>query len=111
MLAFSSVSYFNLRLPSPNGNETRLYLTVTIRDTLDCVTSVNVSSVLVTVDVSSMTQFVDALSDSTNTWTTNPLARLLSSGNQNTVAQVITSLSQHFNQIEERSVADALSSI
>ena len=111
ILAFSSVSYFNLRLPSPNGNETRLYLAVTIRDTLDCVTSLNVSSVLVTVDVSSMTQFIDALSDSTNTWTTNPLARLLSSGNQNTVAQVITSLSQHFNQIDERSVADALSSI
>ena len=104
MLAFSSVADFTARLPSPDGNQTHLNLMVTIRDALDCVTYFNVSTVVVTADVSSISQFVDALSNS------NPLARLLSSGNQNTVAQLITSLSQHFNQIDGQNVADALSS-
>ena len=105
MLAFSSVSDFTVRLPSSNLN-----LLVTIRDTHDCVTSINLSSVVVIVDVSSVNQFVDALTSSSNVISTNPLARLLSSGNQNTVAQLITSLSQHFNQIDGQNVAEALSS-
>ena len=104
MLAFSSVPDFAVRLPSPDGNQTQLNLIVTIRDTLDCVTYFNLSTVVVTANFLSIDQFVDALSNS------NALARLLSSGNQNTVAQLIISLSQHFNQIDGQSVADALSS-
>ena len=111
LLAFSSVPDFSLQLPSPNGNETQLNMVATIRDTLDCVSSVNLSTVVVTVDASSITQFVDALANSVGTLATNPLARLLSSGNQNTVAQVIISLSQQLNRIDEHSLTDALSSI
>ena len=111
IIAFSSVSDFSIRLPSPNVNQTQLNLMVTIRDTLDCVVSVNLSMVLVTVDVSSISQFVGQLYNSTSALTSNPMIRLLSSGNQNTVAQLITSLSQYFNQIDEQSTEDALSSI
>ena len=110
MLAFSSVSDFSIRLPSPDGNQTQLKLIVTVRDTLDCVVSVNVSTVVVSVDVSSISQLVDQLSNSTSALTGNSLVRLLSSGNQNTVAQLTTSLSQYFNQIDRQSTDDALSS-
>ena len=110
MVAFSSLSDFSIRLPSSDGNQTRLNLQVTVRDVLDCVISVNLPTVLVTVDVASISLLVDALSTSTNTLSSNPLARLLSSGNQNTVAQLITSLSHHFNRMDEQNVADALSS-
>ena len=111
MLAFSSASDFNIRLPSPDVGQTRLHLLVTVRDTLDCVTSVNLTTVTVTVDVASISQLVDQISSTPSALTSNPLVRLLSSGNQNTVAQLITSLSQHFNHIDEQNVADALSSI
>ena len=110
MLAFSSASDFSIRLPSPDVNQTRLNLLVTVRDILDCVTSVNLSTVLVTVDISSISQLVDQISSSPSALTSNSLVRLLSSGNQNTVAQLITSLSQHFNQIDGQNVAEALSS-
>ena len=110
MLAFSSASDFSIRLPSPDVHQTRLNLLVTVRDILDCVTSVNLSTVTVTVDMSSITQLVDQISSSPSVLTSNPLVRLLSSGNQNTVAQLITSLSQHFNQIDGQNVAEALSS-
>ena len=87
-IAFSSVSDFTIRLPSPDTNQTQLNLLVTIRDTLDCVISVNLSVVNVTVDVSSINQLVDQLSSPTSLSSTSPLVQLLSSGNQNTVAQL-----------------------
>ena len=110
MIAFSSVSDFTLRLPSSDSNQTRLNLLVTIRDTLDCVVSVNLSSVNVTVDVSSISQLIDQLSTSTDASTTSSFSRLLSSGNQNTVAQLVGSISQYFNKIDSQSIGDAVSS-
>ena len=110
IIAFSAVSDFSIRLPSPNANQTQLKLMVTVRDTLDCVVSVNLSTVLVTVDVSSIRQLVGQLYNSTSALTSNPMVRLLSSGNQNTVAQLITSLSQYFNQIDGQNTVEALSS-
>ena len=110
MLAFSGVSDFSIRLPSKDLNQTELKLIVTIRDTLDCVVDVNLSMVVVTVDTSSIRQLVEQLQNSTSTLASDPLVRLLSSGNQNTVAQLITSISQYFNQIDKQNVNDALSS-
>ena len=46
-------------------------------------------------------------------WSTaysNPLAQLLASGNQNTVGQVLTSLSQVFTKMSSQSVASAVAS-
>ena len=110
MLAFSSLSNFTVRLPSLDVNQTtQLNLVATVRDTLDCVISVNLSTVNVTVDVASINQLVDQLPTSASLSTTSPLVRLLWSGNQNTVAQLITSLSQQFNQIDGQNIGDAAS--
>ena len=111
IIAFSSVSDFTIRLPSPDTNQTQLNLLVTIRDTLDCVISVNLSAVNVTVDTSSINQLVEQLSSPTSLLATSPLVRLLSSGNQNIVAQLVGSLSQHFNQIDGKNIGDAVSSM
>ena len=110
MLAFSAVSDFTIRLPSSDVNRTQLKLIVIVRDTLDCVVSVNLSMVTVIVDTSAISQLVNQLYNSTDTLTSDPLVRLLSSGNQNTVAQLVTSLSQYFNQIDRQNIDDALSS-
>ena len=110
MIAFSSVSDFTVRLPSLDSNQTQLNLLMTIRDTLDCVVSVNLSSVNVTVDVSSISQLIDQLSTLTDASTTSSFSRLLSSGNQNTVAQLVGSISQYFNKIDSQSIGDAVSS-
>ena len=110
ILAFSSVSDFTVLLSSPTISRTLLNLFVTIRDTLGCAISVNLSTVVLTVNVSSMSQLVDQLSHSKNTLTSDSLVRLLSSGNQNTVAQLVTSVSQYCNRIDEQSVDEALSS-
>ena len=111
MLAFSSVSDFTIRLPSPDTNQTQLNLLVTIRDTLDCVISVNLSAVNVAIDVSPISQLAEQIYNSTRSLTSNPLVRLLYSGNQNTVAQLIISLSQYFNQIDGKNIGDAVSRI
>ena len=111
MLAFGSSSDFTIRLPSGGDNQTQLNLLVTIRDTLDCVVSVNLSAVKVTVDVSSINQLVDQLSSATTFSTSSPLVQLLSGGNQNTVAQLVASLSQHFNQIDGKNIDNAVPSI
>ena len=111
MIAFSSVSDFRIRLSPTDTNQTQLNLLVTIRDTLDCVISVNLAAVNITIDISSVNQLVDQLSSPTSFSATSPLVQLLSTGNQNTVAQLATSLSQHFNQIDGKNIGDAVSSM
>jgi hypothetical protein len=41
---------------------------------------------------------------------TNPLVQLLSSGSQNTIGQVINSISQEFNKMNEENIDKAVSS-
>jgi hypothetical protein len=97
MVAFSFMSTFEVRLPAGNDNTFSLYLFIHIRDTLDCVTEFNMSSVIVTVDSSGISNLINILQYSTSSLTTDPLVRLIASGNQNTVAQIVILLSQRFN--------------
>jgi hypothetical protein len=50
------------------------------------------------------------LQSSSSAITTNPVVQLLSSGNQNTVGQVISSVSQQFNKMNSESINNAVSS-
>jgi hypothetical protein len=81
-----------------------------IRDTLDCITELNISSVIVTADSAGVTELITILQSSTNGLTNNPLVQLLSSGNQNTIGQVLTSLSQQFNKNNTETLQNAVSS-
>jgi hypothetical protein len=53
---------------------------------------------------------MNTFENSPNSLTTNPIVQLLSSGNQNTVGQILTSISQQFNKINVESLETAVSS-
>ncbi len=110
MIAFSFVSAFEVRLPAGNDQTSLLNLVIHIRDTLDCITEWNMTSVIVTPDSSSISDLINIFQTSTNLLTTNPIVQLLSSGNQNTVGQILTSISQQFNKMNSESLETAVSS-
>jgi hypothetical protein len=106
MIAFSPVSQFQVLLPAGNGNTSILNLFIQLRDTFDCTTEINLTSVIVLQDSIDVTDLVNNLQNSTS----NSVVQLLSSGNQNIVAQVITSFSQQFNQINTNNTQTAVAS-
>jgi hypothetical protein len=110
IIAFSSISDFEVYLPAGNENTSFLNLIVQIRDTLDCITEYNLSTVIITADVESINELINALQNSESELTNNPFIRLLSSGNQNIVSQLLTSLSQEFNKLNIENIQDAVSS-
>ena len=105
MVAFSSLPSFDVRLPcGDDDNASSLHLMVVIRDTSDCVNELNMTSVSVRPDSSTIAELVAVLDNSTPLLTTNPVVQLLSGGNQNTVSQILSSLSQQFNTINTASI-------
>ena len=103
IIAFSPLPTLQIRLPAGDINTSLLHLSVAIRDKMDCVTRVNLSSVLVTTDSNEIREFLRSQQAST----TDPIVHVLSSGNQNAVGQVLSSLSQHFNRINTQALQDA----
>jgi len=87
MIAFSSESSFKVYLPSGENQ----ILFIEIRDQLNCLTKFNLSSISVRTDSQLNTN-------------------LLSTRNQNTVSQLLTSFSQQFNQINQQNIDKAVSS-
>ncbi|CAF1162745.1 unnamed protein product [Adineta ricciae] len=81
MVAFSAASTFQVRLPVGNNSDSLMNLVVHIRDQLDCVTRYDVLP-------------VNVLSDQ--------------NGNLNTIEQVITILSQEFNQMNHKNFKNAI---
>ena len=71
MLAFSFASTIQLLLPVTDDN-TSLHIVAYIRDTYDCATEFNMSSVLVELDLTE----IDSLQNSTN----SPYIQMLASG-------------------------------
>ena len=99
LIAFSPVPTFDVRLPAGDSNTSYLQLVIQIRDRLDCVTRVNMTLVTVVQDTTPIT----VLGNSS-------LLQLLSSGNQNSIGQVISSISQELNRMNTDSVQDAATS-
>ncbi|CAF0758584.1 unnamed protein product [Adineta steineri] len=110
MIAYSSVSYFQVRLPSGDNQTSLLNITISIRDLLDCVVEVNMSSVHVIVDYITTNDLLTSLQSSSSVLTNNLIVQLLSSGNQNIVGQIITAISQQFNQMNSENIDQAISS-
>jgi hypothetical protein len=119
LIAFSSVSTFQLRLPAGQKNTSMLQLSVTIRDQMDCVRQVNLPSVVVRIDSDEIDHFLLSLQSSiavadtsvpSSTLNNNPLVQILSSGNQNAVGQVLSSLSQQFNEVNAQALQTAADS-
>ena len=112
MLASTSVSSSQLQLPAGSDNTSLVNVVVHIRDMLNGVTQFDMQSVVVVPDVAGISTLVNVLQQSsTATINTNPIIQLLAGGNQNTVGQVITSLSQVFNEMNSQSVQTAVASM
>ena len=111
IVAFSSLPTVQVRLPAGQANTSVLSLSASIRDRLDCLTEVTLSSVVVVADSSEINNFVRSVLVSAST--NNTLSQVLASGNQNAVGQVISLLSQQFNQNNTRTgqVSIAVSSL
>ncbi len=82
MIGFTSLSIFQVRLPIRNS---LLNLNVHIRDKLNCIKEYNISSIYIYDNSTEIENFVE----------------ILLSGNQNIIGQIITSISQEFNIINQ----------
>ena len=87
-MAFSPLSTFDVRLPA--ASSASLALRVVIRDKRDCVTEQNLTSIVVQPDWTFLNDLL--------TSPTNSLPALLSAADQNTLGQVISSVSQQMNE-------------
>jgi hypothetical protein len=97
MLAYSTGSSIQLYLPSSIA---LLYLVVQIRDKFDCVTEFNLSAITVRSNLSAIEYFIDTLQESIN--------------NSHTIGQMIISISEVFNEMNEQIVhflPDSISSL
>ncbi|CAF4003433.1 unnamed protein product [Adineta steineri] len=109
IIAFSPEDNFQVRLPVGDNETSLLNLVVYVRDLVGSVTQVNISSVNVITDLAIINDLIDKITNLSSTITNNPIVRLLSSGNQNVVGQMITSLSQEFNQVNSENLDKAIS--
>ena len=110
MIAFSSVFTFQVQLPNGNDPAFSLSLVIYVRDTRDCITEWNLTSIVVRSDSAALDALLNQLADPSSGSTNNPLTELLVKGNANTVGQVISSVSQQFNQKNKQNLQDAVSS-
>ena len=110
IVAFSSMSVFQVLLPPGDEQTSIVHLLINIRDQLDCIIEYNMSSVTVLPDSTGVNDLINTLQSSSNQMTNNPIVQLLSSGNQNTVVQVLSSLSQQFNKMNNENLDKAVSS-
>ena len=106
IIAFSPVPTFDVRLPA--GDD--LQLVVHIRDTLNCITEYNISSVTVLPDLTSGLDLINTFRRSPDETINNELIQLMSTGNQNKIAQVISLFSSLLNQMTDRTIDEAVSS-
>ncbi|CAF1124640.1 unnamed protein product [Adineta steineri] len=110
IIAFSPEDNFQVRLPAGDNETSLLNLVVYVRDLAGSVTQVNISSVNIIADLTTINDLIDKITNSSSTITNNAIVRLLSSGNQNIVGQIMTSLSQEFNQMNNDNLDKAISS-
>ena len=99
-----------VQLPAGDDQTLLLNLIVYIRDLADCITEYNLSSITVVPDSAGINDLVNNIQSLSKGLANNPIVQLLASGNQNTVGQIITSISQQFNKMNNENVNNAVSS-
>ncbi|CAF3130688.1 unnamed protein product [Rotaria sp. Silwood2] len=104
MFAHSYVSNIQLLLSTTDDNTSLINIIVYIRDSYDCAAEFNISSIIIVPDWTYMENLIANFQNSTN----DLFVQMLSSGNQNMVSQVVTSLSQQFNIMNNQAIKTAL---
>ena len=108
MIAFSSISTFEVHLPSGIDPTFSLSLIISVRDTRDSITEWNLTSIVVQPDSAALDDLINELENPSSGSTKNPFTQLLIKGNVNQVGQVITSLSQQLNEMNTRNVQETV---
>jgi len=110
IVGFTTQSTFQLLLPAGDDNNSLLNISVHIRDMLNGITEYNMQTIVVLPDSAGITTLIDVVQQPDDETNSNPLVRLLAGGNQNTVGQILTSLSQVFNKASSETVESAVTS-
>ncbi|UJR24498.1 hypothetical protein I4U23_005873 [Adineta vaga] len=92
MLGTTFLSNLQVYLPTSIDNTSWITIIVYIRDELNAVVSVELPSVMVIPDWNEINEFMNMINNN------NSIVRLLESGNQNIIAQIIISISQIINE-------------
>ncbi|CAF1016276.1 unnamed protein product [Rotaria sordida] len=106
MLAFTTSSTLQIRLPPSDDNTSTLNLTVHIRDTLNGVREFYLEErIVVILNESSINTFIDSIQNTNNN---DPIVQALASGNQHIIAQVTTIFSQELNKRNKKNLETAI---
>ncbi|CAF1680110.1 unnamed protein product, partial [Adineta ricciae] len=109
LIAFSSISSFQVRFPAGINETSFINVIVHIRNLENCITQVNLTSVYVRIDSESIDDLINDLQNSSNLITNNSIIQLLSSQNTNVVGQILISISQQLNMMNNQYLNEALS--
>ena len=111
LISYSTQSSMNMFLPCNGDTTSIIYLVVVIRDRLDSVIEAPLPSVAIERDTFSVNNLLDGLLGGSSTNLNNdPVVQSLSSGNPNTVSQVLTSVSGAVNGMNEENIQQAVES-
>ncbi|CAF4942480.1 unnamed protein product, partial [Rotaria magnacalcarata] len=108
MLAFTSLPTLKIRLPANNGNTSLLMMMVHIRDMLDCMGEFYMEAPVVILDSTEINTLINVLQEPNKGATINPFVRLLASGYQNTVGQIIILIAQELNTMNKQNIETAV---
>lgn len=111
MLGQTVQSTIELRLPARIHSMSVFHLTVAIRDAFDSITEVSLQPVIIHSDHSTVTSFIDAVQNSGIGLENDTIGRLLNSTDKNTVGQLVTLLSELFNENNDQYIELARLSI
>ncbi len=99
-----------------DGNSSLLNLVVSVRDMLDCATELDLPTISVVPDISSVTTLIAILQtagqsfNNNNELTSNPYLQILNSDNQNTISQLLISLAEILNMMAQQNIQTAIAS-
>lgn len=111
MLAFKSVPHIELQLPVGAGPNSVLNLTVQIRDRLNCAREVQLKPVAVTADPAAIDMLMSLVQNPDNINTSSPIVEALTSGDQNLVGSIVTSIAQEFNKKSKEDLENVIAGI
>ena len=110
ILAFTTLSTIEVRLPVADENTSLINITVYIRDMFDCAAEYDIGPVLVVPDSPEIIKLIDILQDRNNDVVTNPIIDLLTNSNEITIGQILISLAHELNRMNTQTIETMIAS-
>ena len=107
IIARTTQSTFQLRLPARVDSTSVIHLVAHIQDSFGSVTESPLPSVSVRPNFTAIEDLINKLEQSNSPSSSSPLIELLITGDQNTVGQIITSISQILNEMNKEIIQAA----